>query len=257
LRLRKVPKDEISRRVTWALDMVGINEFANREAPQLSGGQQQRVALARSFVFNPAILLFDEPLSNLDAKLRTQMRVELKELTTRIGITSVYVTHDQEEALSLSDVVIVLDQGKMQQLSDPITTYFRPANTFVSEFMGTSNVISARSKGPVNSSGLSLVELENGFEIYCSGQLPKNEPGIVAIKSVHLHITPTDPNKHKNCWQCRIVTRLFVGDFVEYRLDFDGLNLLVRDLSYRLFDEGQLVYCHVKPEHANLLSMVQ
>ena len=106
-----------------------------------AGGQHQRVALARSFVFNPKLLLFDEPLSNLDAKLRAQMRIELKQLTAKLGITSVYVTHDQEEALSLSDKVVVVDNGEILQQSDPYTVYYRPANTFVGDFMGASNIL--------------------------------------------------------------------------------------------------------------------
>ena len=253
LRLRKMPKGEIEERVRWALDLVGMGEFIHREAPQLSGGQQQRVALARSFVFNPTILLFDEPLSNLDAKLRAQMRVELKELTSRLGVTSVYVTHDQEEALSLSDLVAVLDYGKLQQLADPLTTYFRPANAFVSNFMGTTNLLRAQSKGPADLADASKAELENGKVIYCSGSIPVDEPGVVTIKSVHLRFVPTMDDTQLNVWQCRILSRMFVGDFVEYELDWDGLNLRARDLSHTLYDEGQVVYCQVLPEHATIL----
>ncbi|HEX2171334.1 MAG TPA: ABC transporter ATP-binding protein, partial [Dehalococcoidia bacterium] len=116
LRVRRLPKKEIEEKVHWALGLVRMNDFARRSAAKLSGGQQQRVALARSFAFSPSVLLFDEPLSNLDAKLRAEMRLEIKDLQQQIGITSVYVTHDQEEALAISDRVIVMNVGIIEQI---------------------------------------------------------------------------------------------------------------------------------------------
>ena len=124
-----------------ALDLVQLGDLGARSASKLSGGQQQRVALARAFVFSPSVLLFDEPLSNLDAKLRAEMRVELRELQRRLDITSVYVTHDLEEALAISDRIIVMRDGVIEQIGTPAEIYDRPRNTFVADFVGSANLI--------------------------------------------------------------------------------------------------------------------
>ena len=141
LRVRREPQREIADKVAAALDMVQMGAFAERRASQLSGGQQQRVALARAFVFSPAVLLFDEPLSNLDAKLRADMRIELRELQHRLGITSVYVTHDLEEALAMSDRIVVMRDGVIEQIGTPDEIYNLPRNAFVADFVGSANLI--------------------------------------------------------------------------------------------------------------------
>ena len=132
---------EIERKVADALALVGLSAFADRRPAQLSGGQQQRVALARTIVIEPEVLLLDEPLSNLDARLRVEMRVELRQLQRKLGITAIYVTHDQEDANSIADNIAVLDQGRIQQIGTPIELYDRPANRFVATFLGTANLI--------------------------------------------------------------------------------------------------------------------
>ncbi len=137
LRVRKIPKSEIEQRVLKTADLLGLKEFLNRKPKQLSGGQRQRVALGRAIVRNPKLFLFDEPLSNLDAKLRVQMRGELSKLHKTINATIVYVTHDQIEAMTLGEKVIVMNDGKIQQISDPLTLYKNPANKFVAGFIGT------------------------------------------------------------------------------------------------------------------------
>ncbi len=137
LRVRKIPKPEIEKRVLKAAEILGLKEFLNRKPRQLSGGQRQRVALGRAIVRNPKLFLFDEPLSNLDAKLRVQMRGELSRLHKTLKATVVYVTHDQIEAMTLGEKVIVMNNGKIQQISDPITLYKKPANKFVAGFIGT------------------------------------------------------------------------------------------------------------------------
>jgi iron(III) transport system ATP-binding protein len=137
LRVRRRPEAEVTARVREALDLVQLGELGARSASKLSGGQQQRVALARAFVFSPSVLLFDEPLSNLDAKLRAEMRVELKELQRRLDITSVYVTHDLEEALAISDRIVVMRDGVIAQVGTPAEIYDRPRNTFVADFVGS------------------------------------------------------------------------------------------------------------------------
>ena len=146
LRVRRESKEAITQKVERALDMVQMRAFAERGASQLSGGQQQRVALARAFVFQPSVLLFDEPLSNLDAKLRADMRIELRELQHRLGITSVYVTHDLEEALAMSDRIVVMQDGLIEQVGTPAEIYNHPRNAFVADFVGSANLIRGRNR---------------------------------------------------------------------------------------------------------------
>ena len=140
LSVRGLARAEIERRIEDALRLVQLSGFERRRPSQLSGGQQQRVALARAFVFEPEILLLDEPLGALDRKLREQLQVELRQLQRSLGITTILVTHDQEEALSLSDRIVVLDQGRVQQIATPEDAYLRPANRFVADFLGTANL---------------------------------------------------------------------------------------------------------------------
>ena len=147
LERRRLPKAEIRRKVADVLQLVGLTEFADRRPAQLSGGQQQRVALARTLVIEPTVLLLDEPLSNLDAKLRIEMRSELRQLQQKVGITTVYVTHDQEDANSVADRIAVLDRGRIQQVGTPIELYDHPASRFVAGFLGTANMIDGEVQG--------------------------------------------------------------------------------------------------------------
>ena len=141
LKLRKLSKEEIKRRVSWALELVGLEGFENRYPEQLSGGQQQRVALARALVIEPQLLLLDEPLSNLDAKIRERLRGEIKRIQRELGITTIYVTHDQEEAMAISDRIAVMSIGKIEQVGSPLDLYYKPKNEFVAQFLGLSNIL--------------------------------------------------------------------------------------------------------------------
>src|SRR5258707_5892570 len=141
LERRKFSRAEVERKVRDALDLVGLGALADRRPAQLSGGQQQRVALARTLVIEPEVLLLDEPLSNLDARLRVDMRSELRQLQRKLGLTAIYVTHDQEEANAIADRIAVLDQGRIQQIGTPLDLYDQPANRFVATFLGTANLI--------------------------------------------------------------------------------------------------------------------
>ncbi|HEY6101775.1 MAG TPA: ABC transporter ATP-binding protein [bacterium] len=144
LRITKVPGPQIREQVAAVLDLVGLPQVGDRYPAQLSGGQQQRVALARALVMKPKVLLFDEPLSNLDAKLRKRVRGEIRDLQQRLGITSIYVTHDQAEALALSDVVVVMNQGRVEQIGSPFELYRTPATHFVADFIGEANLLPGR-----------------------------------------------------------------------------------------------------------------
>ena len=179
LRVRKRPEAEIAARVREALDLVQLGDLGDRSASKLSGGQQQRVALARAFVFSPSVLLFDEPLSNLDAKLRAEMRVELKELQRRLDITSVYVTHDLEEALAISDRIVVMRDGVIEQVGTPAEIYDRPRNTFVADFVGSANLIRGRRRTDLERDGLVVIETPGGALVH--GAAPGRRPGAEAL----------------------------------------------------------------------------
>ena len=147
LKLKKLPSATIEKKVKQALKMVGLTDYEDRDVDSLSGGQQQRVAIARAIVNEPEVLLLDEPLAALDLKMRKDMQMELKEMHKSLGITFVYVTHDQEEALTLSDTIVVMSEGKIQQIGTPIDIYNEPVNSFVADFIGTTNLISVEGKG--------------------------------------------------------------------------------------------------------------
>ena len=144
LKLKKVPEDEIDKRVRKVLKMVSMNDYEDRDVESLSGGQQQRVAIARAIVGQPTVLLLDEPLAALDLKMRKDMQIELKEMHKKLGITFVYVTHDQEEALTLSDTIVVMNEGKIQQIGTPTDIYNEPQNSFVADFIGESNILNGK-----------------------------------------------------------------------------------------------------------------
>jgi putative spermidine/putrescine transport system ATP-binding protein len=163
LEMRKVSKAETETRVRRALGLVRLDQLADRYPRQLSGGQQQRVALARALVVEPEVFLLDEPLSNLDAKLRSEVRVEIRQLQQKLGLTTVFVTHDQEEALTLADRLVVMSQGVIQQIGTPSELYERPANAFVADFIGKSNFL----KGRLSSAGRFVTE--GGLEIKVAG----------------------------------------------------------------------------------------
>src|SRR3954447_26954000 len=177
-------------KVDRPLDMVQMRPYRDRGASQLSGGQQQRVALARAFVFQPSVLLFDEPLSNLDAKLRADMRIELRELQHRLGITSVYVTHDLEEALAMSDHIVVMRDGLIAQVGSPDEIYNRPRNAFVADFIGSANLIRGRNRTELAMGDVIVLETTGGDVVYgmAHGRSAGPEP-VLSVRTVHLRIS--------------------------------------------------------------------
>ena len=168
---RKLPRREVERRAAAALELVGLADLAERRPSQLSGGQQQRVALARTIAIEPKVLLLDEPLSNLDAKLRLQVRRELRDLQRRLGLTAIFVTHDQEEANAVCDRIAVMNEGVVQQVGTPVELYERPANLFVASFLGTANIL----QGEIIGSGAERA--------YCVGKLRLPIPASVSVPS--------------------------------------------------------------------------
>ena len=189
LRVRRRPAAEVTARVREALDLVQLGDLGARSAAKLSGGQQQRVALARAFVFSPAVLLFDEPLSNLDAKLRAEMRVELKELQRRLDITSVYVTHDLEEALAISDRMVVMRDGAIEQVGTPGEIYDRPRNTFVADFVGSANLIRGRRRPDLERDGLVVIETPGGALVHGTAlDRAAGADALMAVRTVRLRL---------------------------------------------------------------------
>jgi spermidine/putrescine transport system ATP-binding protein len=190
LRRKRVDKAEVRTRVREALELVELGRFAGRKPAQLSGGQQQRVALARALVLKPAVLLLDEPLGALDAKLRRQLQVELKQLQEQVGITFVYVTHDQEEALTMSDRIAVMHRGRIEQVAKPRDVYEEPATAFVADFLGVSNLMKATVTGPSGAAGSHVsVLLDGGLQLEAAaGHVGARGPVRVVIRPERVSI---------------------------------------------------------------------
>jgi iron(III) transport system ATP-binding protein len=228
---RRYSRAEVEEAVRRALAIVDLDGFQPRSATRLSGGQQQRVALARAIVHEPRLLLLDEPLSNLDAQLRDEMRGELKRLQSKIGITTVYVTHDQSEALALSDRIAVMDQGRITQIGSPQDIYFRPANPFVARFVGATNLLAGRLIGAANGRG--EVEVLGGRQIQCLIPQEISDPSAVSVsirpESIELVVPPGNggTRQDKNCLAGRISGVTFLGAACRVDVTSDGVNLQV------------------------------
>ncbi|HSB80651.1 MAG TPA: ABC transporter ATP-binding protein [Candidatus Methylomirabilis sp.] len=254
LRVRRLGAREIADKVRWALDMVQMGGFAERSASKLSGGQQQRVALARAFVFSPSVLLFDEPLSNLDAKLRAEMRIELRELQHRVGITSVYVTHDLEEALAISDRIAVMRDGAIEQIGTPSEIYNFPRNAFVADFVGSANLIRGRHRPECGREGLIALETSGGTIVYGTAHgRPVGSDGVFSVRTIHLGLSREAPAAQANVWSVRIRRRVFQGDFTQYHVDWEDRQLVVRCAATDLLEEGDQAYLTVDPRRCVLL----
>jgi iron(III) transport system ATP-binding protein len=224
LRARRMPKPEIQTRVKEAVELMELQGQEKKSPPQLSGGQQQRVALARALVIRPKVLLFDEPLSNLDAQLRVRMRGEIRGLQRQLGITSVYVTHDQEEAFSIADLVAIMNQGKLVQLGTPRELYRQPADRFVAEFVGVSNIVPVE-VAEVGPNGATVRVLGR---IIRSRRPPKNpnSHAAVVLRPEALHIDRPEVDGVP----ARVLTMAFTGPIARYRVAVDDGTQLIIDL---------------------------
>lgn len=218
LKERKVPIKERNERVRAALRQVQIEDLIKRMPNALSGGQQQRVALARAFVIEPNILLMDEPLSNLDAKLRVQMRSMIKNLQSELGITTIYVTHDQEEALAISDRIAVMKDGKVMQVGRPEEIYRKPENLFVANFIGTTNQLPGRIIHN-DENNCDLLQITGGVEIPVN--LRENFSGevTVAIRPEHIHFSESGISG-------TVISATFLGDFISYEIELDSAHCI-------------------------------
>jgi len=220
LEMRKLAKPEIARRVAEALRQVRLEGFDARLPRQLSGGQQQRVALARALVINPEVLLLDEPLSNLDAKLRHEVRLEIRELQQRLGLTTVFVTHDQEEALVLADRLVLMHRGQVQQIGSPTELYEHPANHFVADFIGKSNFFRGRMVGERE------FETEHGTRIRLGGPPAVAAPRLLALRPEKIALG-AGAETMANRYPARIELITYLGSITEYQLRLGGGDRLV------------------------------
>jgi iron(III) transport system ATP-binding protein len=243
---RRIARDEIRRRVGEALDLVGLTEYAKRRPNQLSGGQQQRVALARTIVIEPQVLLLDEPLSNLDKKLREQMRLELKRLQRKLGITTIFVTHDQEEAMTTADRMAVLDAGVLQQVGTPHQLFDAPINRFVAEFVGSTNLLSGRSdsvRGIFHAEGLGEIPVRGA------------EGTAISIRPHALTITATRDGM-RTWFTGEVEESEFLGEFTRYGVRV-GQVLLTADAPHLsatpIYGPGAKVQIGIDPGEIRVL----
>ncbi|HZT50505.1 MAG TPA: ABC transporter ATP-binding protein [Stellaceae bacterium] len=243
---------EVKRRVADALQMVGLDGMAGRPAPNLSGGQQQRVALARAIVKGASLLLLDEPLSNLDAHLRGEMRRELSELQRRIGITTVYVTHDQEEALSLSDRIAVMQAGAIVELDVPARLYYAPRTAFVARFIGQAELLPCR---PVaRGDGAVIVETPVGRLVSFCYPEPLEAELSLAVRPEHVELIANPPRGTANLVSGVIEREIFTGKLVEYAVRVGEAVLRAQCTSMTRWAVGAQVTLRVPPERCILVN---
>ncbi|MDN6289867.1 MAG: ABC transporter ATP-binding protein [Tetragenococcus koreensis] len=239
LKQRKLDKKEVRSQAEKYLHLIQMEDFMDRKPDQLSGGQQQRVALARALAINPDVLLMDEPLSNLDAKLRVDMRQAIREIQREVGITTVYVTHDQEEAMAISDQIAVMKSGVIQQVGKPKELYHRPANEFVATFIGRTNMLEAKL---VNDGTVAVLSFENGYSM----EAPKLSH--VETQDVRVSVRPEDFNRvvsTDGVFDATIKDSIYLGLNTEYMMEIgDGKTIQVTEESS--FEEDLLVGDKVK-----------
>ena len=257
LQMKKASKSEISDAVERSLDLIQLPGYGHRKPSELSGGERQRVALARALINEPTILLLDEPLSALDLKLRKQMQSELKALQRKVGITFVYVTHDQGEALALSDRIAVMNGGKILQVGTPAEIYDSPQSRFVADFIGTSNFF----EGTLISENEVSLAMEPPSKIVCAptSDIPVNAPVTVAIRPERIDLTTTPTADAVNLLQGTIQDESYLGTTLQYTVQTDYPTPLIahqqntgmRDTHH--FQRGDTVYLQWAPENAIVL----
>ncbi|MBE6549315.1 MAG: ABC transporter ATP-binding protein [Ruminococcaceae bacterium] len=241
LRVAKVKETDIKKRVTEMLELVNLKGFERRDVTLLSGGQQQRVAIARALINHPKVLLLDEPLGALDLKLRKDMQVELKNIQTKTGITFIYVTHDQEEALSMSDTVVVMANGKIQQIGTPIDIYNEPVNAFVADFIGESNILDGIMLEDYKVKFASTIFecLDKGFD--------KDEAVDVVVRPEDVDVVPVE----KGMLSGTVTSVTFKGVHYEIIVDIDGFKWMIQSTDYVAPDEKIGVY--IEPDAIHIM----
>ena len=249
LKMIKINKDEYIQKSLETLKLVNLEGYENRMPSELSGGQQQRVAVARAIVLEPKVLLFDEPLSNLDAKLRRQVREDIREIQQKLGVTTIYVTHDQEEALAISDKVIVMNNAVIAQEGSPKDLYNFPKNKFVANFIGDANVVQAKiADKQSNSYNLKIGEMN--IKILSDKDL--NNTVSIALRPEKISI---DRNKSENCIHAKVNNASFVGSSYQYILNSNAGKLyVISGDTNNIFDVGEEVFLNLKEEDVKILN---
>jgi iron(III) transport system ATP-binding protein len=251
LEVRGVPSRQVSDRVRQVLALVGLSGLEDRPAPFLSGGQQQRVALARALVYEPEVLLLDEPLSNLDAKVREQVREEFRTLQRRLGITALYVTHDQLEALVLSDVIAVMHQGRIMEVGTPQDLYARPRHPFTASFLGEISYL----KGTVSGSDGSMTTVRTPAGLLRCARMAPLAAGTLVVAGVrpeHVSLGRDRPDPQANSFEGTVVSALYEGTRVKHRVAIGDETLLA--YGPETFAAGERLYASVDPERVILLT---
>jgi len=257
LELRKVPRSEAAHRVDEALAMVRMTERADYKPNQLSGGQQQRVALARALVIRPACLLLDEPLSNLDAKLRLEMRTEIRRICKKANLTALYVTHDQKEALSVADRLAILDRGKIQQLGDPRGVYRHPATRFVANFIGETNFI----EGTVRQTTDGSTQVETAIGMITSAVTPsppvrEGDRVTLSIRPEVIRLHDRRPELSENIFEAGLHDSIYLGEVAQHQINIGSASLKVFDLNPQIVsrdDEVKKAFAWFSPANVVVL----
>ena len=249
LKLRHVPKEEIRERVMKILDLVELTGMEGRMTNQLSGGQQQRVALARALVIEPSVLLFDEPLSNLDAKLRVTMRTEIRRIQQEVGITAIYVTHDQSEAMALSDRIIIMRSGVVEQIGSPQEIYYHPVNEFVADFIGEANFL----KGRLEALSDNRAQLNVSGDICHAAPVPGMEVG----KDYTIVLRPEAASlAEEGGLPCEVVLSCFMGSYQNYHVKVGDTLVKLTDpnpKNKRIYKVGERCHLVFDPESVHVL----
>lgn len=255
LTVKKVPKAEIEKRVTNALERMQIGEFAKRYPAELSGGQQQRVAIARAIVSEPKVLLLDEPLSNLDAKLRVDMRSEIKRLHHELGTTIIYVTHDQVEALTMSTRIAIFFEGKLEQVATPMDIYQNPVSLRVADFIGNPRVNFVKGTGAMEGEGSLKVSSQLGETVFSSRLFTEDMPREYSGECV-IGIRPEKVKIFREAAPGRIEGHVYsvqsAGSETTVHVKVGTENILVKEIGIRFYDVDQKVYLEIDPDKANL-----
>ena len=252
LTIKHKSKAEIKKRVAEVLKIVGLQGLEDRPAPKLSGGQQQRVAFARALVNEPKVMLLDEPLSNLDAKLREQMRFEIKALQRRVNITTIYVTHDQAEALAISDQIAVMHAGKLIEVGNPHQLYSRPKRRFTATFLGLTNLIPGKVIELGGDSRPGRLETSKGiFSFIPAAGFVAGDAAILSIRPEHIEVIKQKPQVTENVLEGTVKEAIFMGDAYHCQIAVGDSVLRVHTHPFLTMNPGDKVYLHLDPQSCN------
>ncbi|MFQ5917064.1 MAG: ABC transporter ATP-binding protein [Candidatus Binatia bacterium] len=252
LTIQRRPKATIKQKVADVLKVVGLQGLEDQPAPKLSGGQQQRVAFARALVNEPKVMLLDEPLSNLDAKLREQMRFEIKALQRRVNITTIYVTHDQAEALAISDQIAVMHGGKLIEVGTPHQLYSRPKRRFTATFLGLTNLIEGRVRELGKNSDPGRMETKNGsLSFVPATRMEKGQAVVISIRPEHIQVHKQKPQMNDNVVEGTIKDAVFMGDAFHCHITVQDQLLRVHTHPFMPMTPGNKVYLHLDPQSCN------